>query len=229
MPGYLIQRGQILIGLVIYCWVGLLTYGCLLSGLITAASRRDSHHVKAVSGKEDETKQSLVVSSHKPYELEIQTIIAACSAASCGHFKILQRLYQIGISMDQGDYDKRTPLHIAASSGHIEVVRFLLEKVAVPVNPRDRWGSTPLNDAKSKDIQDLILKHGGVKGVQSPYKPIRLQSLTDDEYRLYYAAFKNDVKNMAILNIQGWKVNAWDYDGRTALGIAASDGCLEAV
>lgn len=34
---------------------------------------------------------------------------------------------------------------------------------------------------------------------------------------------------MAILNLQGWKVNAYDYDGRTALGIAASEGHIEAV
>lgn len=34
---------------------------------------------------------------------------------------------------------------------------------------------------------------------------------------------------MEIFNIQGWKVNAYDYDGRTALGIAASEGNIEAV
>ena len=34
---------------------------------------------------------------------------------------------------------------------------------------------------------------------------------------------------MQILNIQGWKVNAYDYDGRTALGIPACDGHLEGV
>lgn len=39
--GYLIERGKILLGLVIYVWVGLLTYSCILSCLITAANRRD--------------------------------------------------------------------------------------------------------------------------------------------------------------------------------------------
>ena len=34
---------------------------------------------------------------------------------------------------------------------------------------------------------------------------------------------------MTIMNISGWKVNAYDYDGRSALGIAASEGHLEAV
>ena len=31
------------------------------------------------------------------------------------------------------------------------------------------------------------------------------------------------------LQILGWKVNAYDYDGRTALGIAASAGHLDVV
>lgn len=34
---------------------------------------------------------------------------------------------------------------------------------------------------------------------------------------------------MNILKLQGWRINAYDYDGRTALGIAASEGNLEAV
>ena len=36
-PGYLIERGKILLGLVIYVWVGLLSYSCVMSCLITAA------------------------------------------------------------------------------------------------------------------------------------------------------------------------------------------------
>lgn len=142
--------------------------------------------------------------------------------------KILQRFESIGISLNDGDYDKRTPLHVAASSGHIDVIKYLLS-IGVNINCKDRWGSTPLNDAKNKDIENLLTKNGATRGVQSPYMPIRLQNLTDEEYRLYYAAYKNDVKAMKILNIQGWKVNAYDYDGRTALSIAASEGHLEAV
>lgn len=225
MPGYLIERGQLLIGLVMFCWVGLLAYSLLMLILVTAASRRDHHHEVRTGDKESKV---LTLSSSKPYEFEIQTTIAACSAASSGHLKILQRFYKVGISMEEGDYDNRTPLHVAASAGQIDVVKFLLS-VKANVNPLDRWGSTPMNDAKTKEIDDELRMHEGIRGVQSPYNPIRLQNLTDEEYRLYYAASKNDVKTMAILNLQGWKVNAYDYDGRTALGIAASEGHIEAV
>lgn len=86
-----------------------------------------------------------------------------------------------------------------------------------------------MNDAKKPEIRQLLLQNGGVLGVQSSYKPIKLQNLTDEDYRLFYAAFKGDVKEMQIMKIKGWKVNAYDYDGRTALGIAASEGNQSAV
>lgn len=130
--------------------------------LVTAASRRDAHH-EVRTGDASEGK-ALVVSSSKPYELEIQTTIAACSAASSGHLKILQRFYKVGISMDEGDYDNRTPMHVAASAGQIDVIRFLLS-VNASVNTLDRWGSTPMNDAKTKDIEDELRKHEGIRGV----------------------------------------------------------------
>ena len=34
---------------------------------------------------------------------------------------------------------------------------------------------------------------------------------------------------MKALHIKGWKVNSYDYDGRTALSLAASEGHIEAV
>ncbi len=98
------------------------------------------------------------------------------------------------------------------------------------MNVKDRWGSTPLNDCSdNKEIEALLLSKGAKPGKKQAYYPIKLQTLRDDDNRLFYAAFKNDLKNMAILKIQGWQVNAYDYDGRTALGIAASEGNLDAV
>ena len=34
---------------------------------------------------------------------------------------------------------------------------------------------------------------------------------------------------MKVLHILNWKINSYDYDGRSALGIAASEGHLDAV
>jgi len=102
-PGYLIERGKILLGLVIYIWVGLLSYGCVMSCLITAAARRDKIQDRKIrahpESKLDESeKQSLVVvGASQPYEKEIRTVIAACQAASSGHVRILELLIKKGI------------------------------------------------------------------------------------------------------------------------------------
>ena len=44
--GYLIDRGKYLLGLVIYVWVALFTYGCIMGCILTAAKRRDKQTLK---------------------------------------------------------------------------------------------------------------------------------------------------------------------------------------
>lgn len=46
---------------------------------------------------------------------------------------------------------------------------------------------------------------------------------------MIYAAASNNLLLMKALHIKGWKVNSYDYDGRTALSLAASEGHIEAV
>jgi glutaminase len=79
-------------------------------------------------------------------------VIAACSCAATGDLEGLSRLYNSGVNLEKGDYDQRTPLHLAVAGGHLNIVKYLIEKASVPHSPKDRWGATPLNDAKSEDI-----------------------------------------------------------------------------
>lgn len=60
------------------------------------------------------------------------------------------------------DIDYRTALHVAACQGYGDVAELLLEYGA-DVDPKDRWGSTPLADAihyKNHDVIRLLEKHG---------------------------------------------------------------------
>ncbi len=99
-----------------------------------------------------------------PYQTVIETTIACCSAASLGDFEAIVRLHAQKTNLSIGDYDMRTPLHLACHSSHLEVVKYLLQEVKVNPNMRDRWGSTPLDDAATKDIRDLLITHGAEGG-----------------------------------------------------------------
>lgn len=48
--------------------------------------------------------------------------------------------------LSMGDYDKRTPLHLAAAEGHVEMLNYLLSK-NIDSAPKDRWGNTPFFEA----------------------------------------------------------------------------------
>ena len=62
-----------------------------------------------------------------------------------------------------GDYDSRTPLHLAAAEGQDKAVQYLLAKGA-DVNFKDRWGNTALVDAVKSghgQVVEQILSRGG--------------------------------------------------------------------
>eukprot|EP00762_Andalucia_godoyi_P007110 ANDGO_01857.mRNA.1 Putative glutaminase 3 len=83
-------------------------------------------------------------------------IYAVCTAAAKDDVSEVRRLLARKVDINMGDYDGRTALHLAASSGHLEIVRILMHAGADP-NSRDRWGSTPIDDASRQGFQRCIL------------------------------------------------------------------------
>lgn len=162
----------------------------------------------------------------------------ALRAASLGDMRTLRGMLDEHANLQAGDYDQRSPMHLASAEGHTDVVRFLLESGVDP-NTSDRWGGKPLDDAElgdHADVVDLLTKHGAEKG--SP-KHAETDSTatqdaakygdTDSVVELLWAAADNDIDGLRRCLANGMPVSAADYDGRTALHLAASDGSVEAV
>lgn len=60
------------------------------------------------------------------------------------------------VDINQGDYDKRTALHIAVSENKQDVIEFL-EKNGANWDVKDRWGETPV-DIHEKNKNDIGIK-----------------------------------------------------------------------
>ena len=81
-------------------------------------------------------------------------------AASKDDLPGIRRAAVRGQALDAADYDGRTALHVAASEGRLEAVRYLLLQ-GVEVAPRDRWGGSPLDDARREGHAEVaeVLEH----------------------------------------------------------------------
>ena len=89
-------------------------------------------------------------------------------ATSKGDLGAVQQQVWRGADLNVSDYDLRTPLHLAAAEGKVEVITYLLAQGVEP-NPRDRWDYTPLDDAlrHGRDKAAAILQlEGGRTSVE---------------------------------------------------------------
>ena len=97
----------------------------------------------------------------KKYENKIDNVIGLIYAASHGDIDEIKKIEAKGIDLNSADYDGRTALHLAASEGQQEVVDYLIQR-NVKGDLKDRWGGTPIKDAKRG-------KHTGIINVLSAY------------------------------------------------------------
>jgi len=158
-------------------------------------------------------------------------------AASKGDQGAIHRLIVRGFDQDAGDYDKRTPLHLAAAEGRENVVQYFLENGAA-VNPKDRWDGTPLDDAYRhghKKVVKLLEAHGGVRSNSAEGEnrfhdvgvdDAALSPDTDSDavVELIYAASEGHVYAIQRLVARGAELDGGDYDLRTPLHLAAAEG-----
>ena len=158
-------------------------------------------------------------------------------AASRGDLRTLRRLHGEQMDLQQGDYDLRSPMHLAAAEGHASAVAFLLDCGVDPNRP-DRWGGTPLEDAVSGGHHAVIellenrqaeLGKGEHVSSEGTSDEAVLDGNADSVVELLWAASKGNLRGLQTALAKGTPVNAADYDGRTALHLGAAEGHDEVV
>jgi ammonium transporter Rh len=152
-------------------------------------------------------------------EAQEARIAALLSAASKNNIERVLHWIRAGVDASSADYDYRSALHIAASEGHLEVLQELIKEGA-NVHAKDRFGSTPLDDAIhgghrvcAETLKLAGATHGG------------LQKL---EARLITAAANGSLDEVrTLLETTPSLVNCADYDRRTALHLSIAEGHVE--
>ena len=157
-----------------------------------------------------------------------------CAAAASGNINCLREILELGaISVDQGDYDSRTALHLAASEGLLETVQFLVEGSwsverlphGANLSPIDRWGGTPLDDAVRGE-QHAVANYLRGRGAQSGSG----HGSKGDAVMLCVAAARGDVQCLREqLLSRGISPDISDQNKRTPVHLAASEGQMAAL
>ena len=144
-----------------------------------------------------------------------------CELARKGDLIGIKLLLESGCSPDAIDYDRRTCLHLAASEGNALIAEALV-LAGAEINPVDRWHGTPLYDAVREghhQVATLLHQLGG--------------DLKFDEAKasseLCERARTGDLERIKMLLDCGCSPDAADYDRRTSLHVAASEGNMTIV
>ncbi|XP_061352740.1 potassium channel SKOR-like isoform X2 [Gastrolobium bilobum] len=169
-----------------------------------------------LEGKDSSLKRKLLESDFTQTiaNQETELVMRMNCAAYDGHLDLLKRLIGSGADPNKTDYDGRSPLHISASKGYVDISHFLVEQ-GVNINLADKFGSTPLLDAIKnghEEVASLLVNAGATL------------TIDDAGNFLCMIVAKRELDILKMVLVCGINPNAKNYDQRTPLHIAASEG-----
>ncbi|XP_034217564.1 potassium channel SKOR-like [Prunus dulcis] len=169
-----------------------------------------------IEGKDLNTRNKLLESDIILYigKHEMELIMKVNCAAYDGDYYRVKRLIGAGADPNKTDYDGRSPLLVAASKGYEDIIGFLIDQGA-DAEISDKFGNTPLLEAIKNGhdrVASLLVKAGA--------------SLTIDDAGefLCITVARRNLNLLKRLLANDINPNAKNYDQRTALHVAASEG-----
>ncbi|GFH16117.1 uncharacterized protein HaLaN_12477, partial [Haematococcus lacustris] len=151
---------------------------------------------------------------------ESQKVFEFLQAAAASDMQALRSLMSQGVGPNATDYDDRTALMVASHKGLVAVATLLLDAAADP-NRVDAFGNTALLEAVKgghMEVMEVLLDAGAVLGLDD----------TAAASLLCKTVIDGDVAKLKQWLKAGVPVNVCDYDNRTPLHVAASEGNLYA-
>ncbi|XP_065850069.1 potassium channel SKOR-like [Euphorbia lathyris] len=145
---------------------------------------------------------------------EAELALRVNNAAFHGDLYQLTSFVRAGADPNRTDYDGRSPLHLAATKGYEDITNFLIRE-KVDINIKDKFGNTPLLEAIRNGhdhISSILVKEGAELSIDNAGSFLCSIILKGD----------SDLLKRILSN--GIDPNSKDYDHRTPLHVAASEG-----
>uniref|UniRef100_A0A913I5Q6 glutaminase n=1 Tax=Strongyloides stercoralis TaxID=6248 RepID=A0A913I5Q6_STRER len=134
----------------------------------------------------------------KNIDVELLNICNLLHAINNNDFDFVKKYILAGILLEEADYDGRTALHIAATTGNAEILEYILRYWKVTPEPKDIYGRTPLSDAIYFNHPECItlLQNAKQKFIAHGYENEALDSVQSEMIKkMNFLAINNNDTN----------------------------------